>query len=64
MYVYLGRGAKGIVELLVALFEGRAGEYLGQTLFLFVGLFATIAVTVLITCIARKALRETIKEDR
>src|SRR5436309_6273158 len=62
MYVYLGRGAKGIVELIVALFEGRAGENLEQTLFLFVGLLATIAVTVLITRIARKALRETIKE--
>src|SRR5262245_61839733 len=63
MYVYLGRGAKGLVELVVALFEGRAGENLAQTLFLFVGLLATVAVTVLITRIARNALRETIKEE-
>jgi len=63
LYVYLGHGAKGLVELVVALFDGRAGENLGQTLFLFVGLLATVAVTVLITRIARNALRDTIKEE-
>jgi uncharacterized membrane protein YdjX (TVP38/TMEM64 family) len=63
MYVYLGRGAKGIAELIAALSEGRAGENWEQTLFLFVGLLATVAVTVLITRIARNALRETIKEE-
>ena len=63
MYVSLPHGAKGLVELVVALFQGRAGENLAQTLFLFVGVAATIAATVLVTRIARNALRETIKEE-
>ena len=63
MYVYLGRGAKGIAELAAAFSEGRGREHLGQTLFLLLGLLATVAVTVLITRTARRALRRALAED-
>lgn len=63
MYVSLGRSAKGIADLAAALFEGRAGASdVEQALFLFVGLLATVAVTVLVTRIARNALRKALHE--
>ncbi len=64
MYVYLGRGAKGIADLASVLFTGRASATdLEQTLLLFVGLLATVAVTVLVTRSARKALRKALDEQ-
>ena len=65
MYVSLGRGAKGIVELVSALAAGRLEEVnLGQTLVLLLGLAATVAVTVLLTRLARRALRRALDEEQ
>jgi len=64
MYVSLGRGAKGLADLGAALAEGRASAAdVRQALFLFVGLLATVAVTVLVTRSARGALRKALAEE-
>ena len=64
LYVYLGRGAKGIAELATALFTGRAGARdFEQALLLFVGLLATVVVTVLVTRIARQSLRQALDDN-
>jgi uncharacterized membrane protein YdjX (TVP38/TMEM64 family) len=63
MYVLLGGSARGIADLAAALFQGRASaEDIEWTLFLLVGLLATVAVTVLVTRIARNALRKAMEE--
>ena len=54
MYVYLGAAAKDLTQILTGNLEGG----IWQKVLLGVGLAATIAVTVYVTRIARKALRE------
>jgi uncharacterized membrane protein YdjX (TVP38/TMEM64 family) len=56
LYVFLGSSAKGLAVLLSDLAAGRVVENYAQFLFLVVGLAATIAVTVLITRLARRSL--------
>ncbi len=63
MYVVLGTAAKGITVLIADALEGKLRENLGQLLFLLVGLAATIVVTVMLTRIARKALRAALDES-
>jgi uncharacterized membrane protein YdjX (TVP38/TMEM64 family) len=58
VYVYLGSTAKSIGTLIGDLVAGRAVEDLMQVVFLLIGLFAAVTVTVLLTRIARRALRE------
>ncbi|HVC98127.1 MAG TPA: VTT domain-containing protein [Pirellulales bacterium] len=59
LYVYLGAAAKEIGDV----FSGRAvDDVVGRTLF-FVGLAATLAVTIVITRIAGAALREVLAQD-
>jgi uncharacterized membrane protein YdjX (TVP38/TMEM64 family) len=53
MYVYLGAAAKDLTQILSGNIEG--GE--GQKVLLGVGLVATIAVTIYVTRIARRALK-------
>lgn len=56
MYVYFGTALKSLADLA----RGEFGSMTGRNLLLAVGLVATIAVTVLITRIARKALRDAV----
>jgi uncharacterized membrane protein YdjX (TVP38/TMEM64 family) len=64
MYVSLGRGARGIADLTSVLFTGRASAAdLEQALLLLVGLLATVAVTILVTRLARKSLRTALDEQ-
>jgi len=56
MYVYIGSAAKGLAELAT----GQVQEGPLQTVLFFVGLAATVVLTVLITRIARKALNNAI----
>ncbi|MFQ5748990.1 MAG: TVP38/TMEM64 family protein [Planctomycetota bacterium] len=58
MYVYLGSAAQN----LTALAAGETGESSGKTALFVAGLLATIAVTVFVTRIARRALREEVPE--
>jgi uncharacterized membrane protein YdjX (TVP38/TMEM64 family) len=60
MYCYLGSAAKQLVDLTSG--NAPAGP-VQQTLF-FVGLGATVVVTILVTRTATKALRETVDEGR
>jgi len=54
LYVYLGTTAKNVAELL----SGKVTGGVGQRLLFVVGLLATVLVTVLVTQMARRALRE------
>ncbi|MBA2566001.1 MAG: TVP38/TMEM64 family protein [Gemmatimonadetes bacterium] len=54
LYVYLGSAVKSLAQLLAG--DVRGGS--GQTVFFALGLAATIAVTVLVTRTARRALHE------
>ncbi len=56
LYVYLGRAARGMFAVLDDVIHGRPLENPGQTLLMCIGLLATIAVTVSITRLARRAL--------
>lgn len=56
MYVYLGSAVKNIADLAAGKVEGG----MGQTALYFVGLVATIAVTVYVTRVARRALDEAV----
>lgn len=56
MYVYLGSAIKNLADLAA----GRVQQGAGQTALFFVGLLATIAVTVYITRVARQALNDTV----
>jgi uncharacterized membrane protein YdjX (TVP38/TMEM64 family) len=58
MYVYLGSAAQSLAELAA----GGGGGATAQRVLLGVGLLATVAVTVVITRIARRALRGAIVE--
>jgi len=58
MYVYLGTAAQSLAEVAT----GGGGGGMAQRLLLGVGLLATVAVTVVITRIARRALRAAIAE--
>lgn len=63
LYVYLGSAAKGLAELAIGSGAGgSASAGTAQTVFFLIGLLATLAVTVLITRIARKALRHAIEQ--
>lgn len=64
MYIALGSAAKGLAVLLTELGEGRVGENLGQAAVYLIGLAATIAAVVVVTRIARRALREAMKENK
>lgn len=57
LYVYLGTAAKGVADLAAGGKEGGGA----RTALLAVGLVATLAVTILITRIARRALADAIK---
>ena len=58
MYVYLGSAIKSIADLVAGWLDlGR-----GQTFLFVVGLAATIAVTVMVTRLARRALREAVAD--
>jgi uncharacterized membrane protein YdjX (TVP38/TMEM64 family) len=59
MYVYLGSAAKSMAELATGNVRGGAL----QTALFFVGLVATVAVTVLVTRVARKALTDAIDKN-
>jgi uncharacterized membrane protein YdjX (TVP38/TMEM64 family) len=54
MYVYFGTALKSLTDLAA----GNFGSKTGKNILLTIGLVATIAATVLITRVARKALRE------
>ncbi len=56
VYVYLGSAAKNVAEL----FAGRDERGPGEKVSFFVGLAATIAVTVYVTRIAKKALNQAV----
>lgn len=56
MYVYLGSAAKSLADLAAGRVEGTVGQ---QVLFA-AGLVGTVVVTVLLTRIARRALREAV----
>jgi uncharacterized membrane protein YdjX (TVP38/TMEM64 family) len=58
LYVYLGSAVKNIADLVSGKVEGGTG----QTVFFFVGLTATLVVTVLVTRIAKQALDSSIAE--
>jgi uncharacterized membrane protein YdjX (TVP38/TMEM64 family) len=54
MYVYLGSAAKSLAEILAGTYEPGVA----QQVLVGIGLVATVVVTVLVTQIARKALRD------
>jgi uncharacterized membrane protein YdjX (TVP38/TMEM64 family) len=56
LYVYLGSAVKNIADLVSGKVEGGTG----QKVFFFVGLAATLVVTVLVTRIAKQALDSSI----
>ncbi len=56
MYVYLGSAVKSLSDLVA----GKVDGGVGQNVLFALGLLATIAVTVLVTRIARKALQESV----
>ena len=56
LYVYLGSAVKSLADLVAGKVEGGAE----QKIFFGAGLLATVAVTVLVTRIARRALREAV----
>jgi uncharacterized membrane protein YdjX (TVP38/TMEM64 family) len=58
MYVYFGSAAKGLAEIA----SGKVQGGLAQQIFFFAGLLATVAVTVLVTRVARKALSQAIDQ--
>src|SRR5262249_16434569 len=60
MYVYLGSAAKDLLVVISDLVAGNVTEDLGQKVFLLIGLAATVAVTVYITRVARRALDRSI----
>ncbi len=59
LYVYLGAAAKEIGDV----FSGRAVDSFVQRALFFVGLAATLAVTIVITRIAGTALRKSLSQD-
>jgi len=63
MYVYLGKAAKDLFVLISDLFAGKVEEDIGQKLFVLVGLAATVAVTVYVTRVAKKALDEALAKS-
>lgn len=56
LYVYLGSTAKDLAQV----FAGNVQGGMGQTALKIVGLLATVAVTVYITQVARRALRQSV----
>lgn len=60
LYVYLGSTAKDLTQIS----SGGAEGSMGQQLFKIVGLLATVAVTVYITHIARRALKQAVPPAR
>ncbi len=56
MYVYFGSAVKSLADLVA----GKVDGGVGQNVLFALGLLATIAVTVLVTRIARKALQESV----
>jgi uncharacterized membrane protein YdjX (TVP38/TMEM64 family) len=60
MYVYLGSTAKDLAQV----FSGNVEGGMGQQILKIVGLAATVAVTVFVTRVARKALKEAVPEEK
>ena len=60
MYVYLGSAAQNLASIAAGDVQGNSG---GQRALLYLGLAATIAVTVFITRIARNALAEAVPSE-
>ena len=60
MYVYIGAAGKASLE---AATEGTSGTSTAEQIFFVVGLLATVAVTIFVTRIAKKALKETEVEE-
>lgn len=60
LYVYLGSTAKDLTQV----FSGGVAGGMEQRIFKIAGLLATVAVTVYITTIARRALRQTVPPSR
>jgi uncharacterized membrane protein YdjX (TVP38/TMEM64 family) len=58
LYVYLGSAAKNLAEL----FAGKVEGGIGQNVLFFIGLVATLAVTVVVTRIAKQAVGSAIAE--
>jgi uncharacterized membrane protein YdjX (TVP38/TMEM64 family) len=59
LYVYLGSALKSLADLTAGRLEGGAE----QRVFFAIGLVATVAVTIFVTRIARKALREAVPDE-
>ncbi len=59
MYVYLGSAVKSLSDLVA----GKVDGGVGQNVLFALGLLATIAVTVLVTRMARKALKESVSDS-
>jgi uncharacterized membrane protein YdjX (TVP38/TMEM64 family) len=57
LWVYLGSTIKDLGQLL----QGRVAGHLGHTILTVIGLLATLAVTVLVTGMARRALRQVLR---
>jgi uncharacterized membrane protein YdjX (TVP38/TMEM64 family) len=64
MYISLGSAAKGLVVLIRELSEGRVTDNLNQAVVAFIGLAATVGIVVVVTRIARKALRQAMEETK
>ena len=60
MYVYIGSGLGSLAEAVAGKYEGGPA----QTVFFWIGMAITIAVTVFITRVAGKALRGAVEGDR
>ena len=59
MYVYLGATAESVAAIVAGRIEGTVG----QKILFGAGLLATIAVMVIITRIAKRAIREAVPTD-
>jgi uncharacterized membrane protein YdjX (TVP38/TMEM64 family) len=59
MYVYLGSAVKNVADLAMGKVQGGTG----QTVLFFVGLAATVAVTIYVTRVAKRALNNAVAES-
>lgn len=59
MYVYLGSAVKNVADILGGKVQGGAG----QKILFGIGLLATVAVTVYVTRVARRAIREVVPPE-
>lgn len=59
MYVYFGSALKSIADIVAGNFQGGVG----QRVLFFIGLVATVIVTIFVTRIAKKALNQAVPSD-